>query len=57
MDARAGENDTPTKLKKVRINTRLNRRKKAIQKQPKAPKAPKALLLFPVRNYMTSYGN
>ena len=32
MDARAGENDTPTKLKKERINTQLKRRKKAIQK-------------------------
>ena len=33
MDARAGENDTPTKLGKERINTRLNRRKEAIQKK------------------------
>ena len=32
MDARAGENDTPKKLKKERINTKLNRRKEAIQK-------------------------
>ena len=32
MDSRAGENDTPTKLKKERINTKLNRRKEAIQK-------------------------
>ena len=33
MDARTGENDTPTKLAKERINTRLNRRKEAIQKK------------------------
>ena len=33
MDARAGENGTPTKLEKERINTRLNRRKEAIQKK------------------------
>ena len=33
MYARAGENDTPTKLGKERINTRLNRRKEAIQKK------------------------
>ena len=32
MDARAGENDTPKKLKKERINTKLNRRKEAIKK-------------------------
>ena len=33
MNARAGENDTPTKLKEDRINTKLNRRKEAIQKK------------------------
>ena len=33
MDARAGENDTPTKLGKERINARINRRKEAIQKK------------------------
>ena len=33
MDARAGENDTPTKLAKERINTRLNRRKEEVQKK------------------------
>ncbi len=33
MDARGGENDTLTKLGKERINTRLNRRKEAIQKK------------------------
>ena len=33
MDARAGENETPTKLEKERINTRLNRRKEAIRKK------------------------
>ena len=32
MDARAGENVTPTKLEKERTNTKLNRRKEAIQK-------------------------
>ena len=32
MDARTGENNTPTKLGKERINARLNRRKEAIQK-------------------------
>ena len=33
MKDRAGENDTPTKLKEDRINTKLNRRKEAIQKK------------------------
>ena len=33
MDARSGDNDTPTKLGKERINTRLNRRKEAMQKK------------------------
>ena len=32
MDDRVGENDTPTKLEKQRINTKLNRRKEEIQK-------------------------
>ena len=37
MDARAGENDTPTKLAKERINTRLNRRKEEVQKNYSKP--------------------
>ena len=37
MDARAGENDTPTKLKEDRINIKLNRRKEAIKKNYSKP--------------------
>ena len=37
MDARAGENDTPTKLGNERINIRLNTRKETIQKNYSKP--------------------